>query len=49
MLELPGGRHAEDGGRDRPKTIPANSVSRALVLIGDRWSLLIMASAFCGT
>jgi DNA-binding HxlR family transcriptional regulator len=28
--------------------IPANSVSRALALVGDRWSLLILAAAFQG-
>lgn len=32
----------------KTKTIPANSVARALVHIGDRWSLLIIASAFRG-
>jgi len=30
------------------RTIPANSVSRALAVIGDRWSLLILAAAFQG-
>ena len=30
------------------RTIPANSVSRALALIGDRWSLLMLAAAFQG-
>jgi DNA-binding HxlR family transcriptional regulator len=30
------------------RTIPANSVSRALALIGDRWSLLMLADAFQG-
>lgn len=30
------------------RTIPANSVARALVHIGDRWSLLIIGSAFYG-
>lgn len=30
------------------KLIPANAAARALVLIGDRWSLLIIGSAFCG-
>ena len=30
------------------KKIAANSVARALVLIGDRWSLLIIGSAFLG-
>ncbi len=30
------------------KKIQANSVARALVLIGDRWSLLIVGSAFYG-
>lgn len=33
----------------RPGRIRANSVSRALALIGDRWSLLILAAAFQGT
>ncbi len=33
----------------RPRRlIPANAVARALVQIGDRWSLLIIGSAFCG-
>lgn len=31
-----------------PKQIAANSVARALVQIGDRWSLLIIGSAFLG-
>jgi len=31
-----------------PKLIAANSVARALVQIGDRWSLLIIGSAFLG-
>ncbi len=35
-------------GAGKAKLIPANSVARALVQIGDRWSLLIIASAFCG-
>lgn len=30
------------------KLIPANSVARALVQVGDRWSLLILGGAFCG-
>lgn len=30
------------------RTIPANSVSRALAVIGDRWSLLMLAAAFQG-
>jgi len=30
------------------RTIQANSVARALLLIGDRWSLLILGSAFQG-
>lgn len=30
------------------RTSPANSVSRALAVIGDRWSLLILAAAFQG-
>lgn len=30
------------------RTIPANSVSRALAAIGDRWSLLMLAAAFQG-
>jgi DNA-binding HxlR family transcriptional regulator len=29
-------------------TIPANSVSRALAVVGDRWSLLVLAAAFQG-
>jgi DNA-binding HxlR family transcriptional regulator len=33
----------------RPGYIRANSVSRALTAIGDRWSLLILAAAFQGT
>jgi len=35
-----------NSGRDRK--VQANSVARALVLIGDRWSLLILGSAFQG-
>ena len=30
------------------RVVPVNSASRALVRIGDRWSILIMAAAFCG-
>lgn len=30
------------------RTIPANSVSRALAVVGDRWSLLVLAAAFQG-
>ncbi len=30
------------------RTVPANSVSRALAVVGDRWSLLILAAAFQG-
>lgn len=32
----------------RQRSIRANSVSRALVVVGDRWSLLILAAAFQG-
>lgn len=32
----------------RPRTVRANSVSRALAVIGDRWSLLMLAAAFQG-
>ena len=32
----------------RQRTIRANSVSRALAVIGDRWSLLMLAAAFQG-
>ena len=35
-------------GTGEPKLIPADSVARALVRIGDRWSLLIIGSAFVG-
>jgi len=31
------------------KLIPINSAGRALAQIGDRWSLLILGAAFCGT
>jgi DNA-binding HxlR family transcriptional regulator len=31
-----------------PRMIRANSVSRALAVIGDRWSLLMLAAAFQG-
>jgi len=33
----------------KPGYVPANSLSRALALIGDRWSILILAAAFQGT
>ena len=34
--------------RPGPRLVPANSVARALAAIGDRWSLLILGSAFQG-
>jgi DNA-binding HxlR family transcriptional regulator len=34
--------------RASPRLVPANSVARALAAIGDRWSLLILGSAFQG-
>jgi DNA-binding HxlR family transcriptional regulator len=42
-------RHAEPAARSsRQRLVPANSVARALAAIGDRWSLLILGSAFQG-
>lgn len=32
----------------KPRLVPSNSVARALAAIGDRWSLLILGSAFQG-
>jgi DNA-binding HxlR family transcriptional regulator len=40
---------ATRSGATRPGFIRANSVSRALAAVGDRWSLLILAAAFQGT
>ena len=42
------GRSSVTASARARKLIPANSAARALVLIGDRWSLLIIGSAFCG-
>ncbi|MFO1293780.1 MAG: helix-turn-helix domain-containing protein [Rubrivivax sp.] len=34
--------------RRAARLVPANSVARALAQVGDRWSMLVIAGAFCG-
>ncbi len=44
----PGPTAPDRAGRKPYSTIPANSGARALVQIGDRWSLMILGAAFGG-
>lgn len=47
-VDAPAGPERRRPAASARKKIAANSVARALVLIGDRWSLLIIGSAFLG-